>query len=59
MTTEAKVADKTDKKLDICSFCGKNTSERPVMVVSEKANICNVCIGMCLKVIAEEMLKPK
>jgi ATP-dependent Clp protease ATP-binding subunit ClpX len=47
------------KPLDCCSFCGKNTKEIPLLVVSEKANICNMCIGACLNVIAEEVLKPK
>jgi len=40
-----------------CSFCGKDKSERKILVKSENAYICEVCVSVCNGIVEEEMNK--
>jgi len=39
---------------DDCSFCGKERRQVRVLIGSEKAAICNECLGLCRDILAEE-----
>lgn len=49
----------TKEESPVCSFCGKGMSDKIILVKGANANICNICVGICLEVIVEQVLKPK
>ena len=42
-------------KLTHCSFCGNSKEVVKRLIISESVAICNDCIGLCNKLLAEEM----
>jgi ATP-dependent protease Clp ATPase subunit len=40
---------------DDCSFCGKTRRQVRVLVVGEKATICDECLGLCRDIFKEEL----
>ncbi len=57
---EQPVADKAQKIVRICSFCGKRNEEVHRMIAGPpptSAIICDECIALCNQIIAEEEAK--
>jgi ATP-dependent protease Clp ATPase subunit len=40
--------------LDECTFCGKRRRQVQVVLGTEKATICDECLGLCRDILAEE-----
>jgi ATP-dependent Clp protease ATP-binding subunit ClpX len=40
-----------------CDFCGKRQNEVETIITSQRAQICNECVEVCVKVLQEEKEK--
>ncbi len=46
------------KKSPRCSFCGKDASSVQRLVAGPGVYICDECVGLCNRIIAEELARP-
>lgn len=44
-------------KLHSCHFCSKPKQAVAYILEAERASICNECVGICVKALAEQMAK--
>jgi hypothetical protein len=50
---------KTEKKVVICSFCGKTADDVKLVIAGPDVYICNECLDICIKILEDKGLRPK